>query len=349
MRVAVINTQVPFIHGGAEVHAGNLVDAIRANGHEAELIALPFKWYPAEVLLDHMTLCRMVDVTESNGVRIDKVIGLKFPAYLAPHPDKVLWILHQHRTAYDLWAHPEFGDLIHDPLGSLVRDSIINADKKWIPEAKRVYANSVNVAKRLKMFCGIDSEALYHPPAHAEKYYNRCFEKYLYFPSRINRLKRQSLVIEALALCKNNVRLIFSGAPDDPRYLNELKKRADQLGVAHRIEWLGYVTDQQKIDLYASCLGVVYTPLDEDYGYVTLEAMLSGKPVITTMDSGGPLEFVSPGRNGLVSEANAAELAECMDSLWGDLRKVESMGCEGRELYKEHNISWDHVVEELLR
>ena len=43
-------------------------------------------------------------------------------------------------------------------------------------------------------------------------------------------------------------------------------------------------------------LGVIFPPLDEDYGYVTLEAMLAAKPVITCTDSGGPLEFVGASR-----------------------------------------------------
>ena len=49
-----------------------------------------------------------------------------------------------------------------------------------------------------------------------------------------------------------------------------------------------YISDEEKLRLYANCLGVIYPPLDEDYGYITLEAMLAQKPVVTTRDAGGP-------------------------------------------------------------
>jgi hypothetical protein len=106
MRILITTTQVPFIRGGAEVHAEGLRDALRRFGHEAEILAIPFKWYPPEKILDHMLACQLLDVTEVAGTPVDRVIGLKFPAYLIPHPNKVLWILHQHRTAYELWDHP---------------------------------------------------------------------------------------------------------------------------------------------------------------------------------------------------------------------------------------------------
>ena len=100
-----------------------------AAGHEAEILAIPFKWYPPEKILDHMLACRLLDVSEVAGTRVDRLIGLRFPAYLIPHPNKVLWILHQHRTAYELWDHP-LSDLVYYPNGSQVRDAIEQADRK---------------------------------------------------------------------------------------------------------------------------------------------------------------------------------------------------------------------------
>src|SRR5690606_3032321 len=103
MRVLVTTVKVPFVYGGAEVHAANLVRELQKAGHEAELVEIPFRWYPPEQMLDHLLACRLLDLTEANGVAVDRVIGLKFPAYHVRHPHKVLWILHQHRTLYDLW------------------------------------------------------------------------------------------------------------------------------------------------------------------------------------------------------------------------------------------------------
>src|SRR5712691_13055225 len=135
MRILIATVQVPFIRGGAEVHGEGLRDALRAAGHEAEIIAVPFKWYPPERILDHMLACRLLDVTEVMGTPVDLLIGLRFPAYLMPHPNKVLWILHQFRTAYELWDH-QLGDLVSTPVGAQVRDAIRAADREQIPEAR---------------------------------------------------------------------------------------------------------------------------------------------------------------------------------------------------------------------
>src|ERR671923_1003030 len=166
MRIVIATVQVPFIRGGAEILAEGLRDALQAEGHEAEIAAIPFKWYPPERILDHILACRLLDITESTGMTVDRVIGLKFPAYFIPHPNKVLWILHQHRTAYDLWDHT-LGDLIHFPNGVQIRETIRQADKRLLPEAQKIFTIAANVSRRLKTYCGIDSTPLYNPPQHA--------------------------------------------------------------------------------------------------------------------------------------------------------------------------------------
>ena len=86
MRIGVVRTQVPFVTGGAERHALGLVQALRQYGHDACEITLPFKWYPVETLTDSIMAARLTDLSEAEGVPIDMMIGLKFPAYLARHP-----------------------------------------------------------------------------------------------------------------------------------------------------------------------------------------------------------------------------------------------------------------------
>src|SRR2546423_619267 len=347
MRILIATTHVPFIRGGAEAHAEGLRDALSASGHEAEIVAIPFKWYPPEKILEHMLACRLIDLTEVSGTPVDLLIGLKFPAYLIPHPRKVLWILHQFRTAYELWDHP-LGDLIYSPNATEVRDAIRRADMKLIPEAKRVFANSSTVARRLKDFCGIEAEPLYHPPPHAEKFYSSDAEEYLFFPSRLCLPKRQALVLEALALTREAVRVRFSGSPDNPAYADQLKALARRLRVHARVEWLGQVSEEEKRALYAKALGVIYPPIDEDFGYVTLEAMLAAKPVITCVDSGGPLEFVRDGETGSVAEASAESLAAKMDDLWRNPARAKQWGVRGLELFREMKISWANVTGKLL-
>jgi glycosyltransferase involved in cell wall biosynthesis len=347
VRVVIATVQVPFVRGGAEILAEGLRDALRAAGHTAEIVAVPFKWYPPERIMDHMLACRLLDLTESTGVPVDCVIGLKFPAYLVSHPNKVLWLLHQHRTAYDLWDHP-LGDLHHYPNGAQIREAIRQADQRLMPEAKAIFTLSANVSQRLKKYCDIDSIPLYHPPQHAEQFYCAAPEEYLLFPSRLVPLKRQSSVLEALARTRQAVRVRFVGVADTPRYAEELSGLARALAVERRVEWLGQVTEEDKRRHYAHAAGIVFPPADEDYGYVTLEAMLASKPVITCTDSGGPLEFVRAGKTGLIAEPTPEALAAAMDRLWQDRDQAKAWGEAGRAYYESLEISWCKVVQSLV-
>ncbi len=112
--------------------------------------------------------------------------------------------------------------------------------------------------------------------------------------------------------------------------------------------FLGRVSEKEKLGLYANCLGVLYPPVDEDYGYVTLEGMLASKPIITCTDSGGPLEFITQDRNGIITAPEPAEVGGAMARLNEDRDRAAAMGRAGREDYLRRNITWDAVVEALL-
>jgi glycosyltransferase involved in cell wall biosynthesis len=347
MNILIATVQVPFVRGGAEVHAEQLRNALKAAGHQCDIVAIPYKWYPPERILDHVIACRLLDVTESCGVGIDLVIGLRFPAYFIPHPNKVLWILHQHRAAYDLWDHP-LGDLVRAPNGASIRDAIVAADRQWIPQARMVFANSRNVAMRLKQYCDIDSEPLYHPPQNADRFYCAADEDYLFYPSRLTATKRQALVLQAVAQTINPVHVWFSGSPENPAFAGELMNLTHELKIDNRVKWLGYISEEEKLQNYAHARGVIFPPVDEDYGYITLEAMLSSKPVITCSDSGGALEFVVHQETGLVAEPTPASLAAAMDLVWEDPGRARSWGKAGLERYLGLGITWNKVIERLL-
>jgi glycosyltransferase involved in cell wall biosynthesis len=347
MRILIATVRVPFIHGGAEILAAGLQRALREAGHQAEIVAIPFKWYPPGRILDHMLACRLLDLTETAGVPVDRLIGLKFPAYLIPHPRKVIWLLHQHRQAYDLWQHA-LNDLDKESNGEEVRAAIQRADRELIPLARHVFGISRNVVHRLRTYCAIDGQVLYHPPEDADLFYRSPAEDFLYFPSRINQLKRQELVLEALALTRSQVRVCFSGLADQEAHARKCRAVTRDHGLTRRVEWLGMVSNEAKRDLYARSLGVLFPPLDEDYGYVTLEGMLSRKAVITCRDSGGPLEFVEHRQTGIVAEARPEALAVAMDELWENRQQAARWGEAGRDHYADLRIGWDQVVESLL-
>lgn len=347
MRVGVVRTQVPFVTGGAERHAAGLVSALRAYGHEACEIALPFKWYPVETLTDSILAARLTDLSESEGVPIDLMIGLKFPAYLARHPNPVFWLIHQHRQAYDMWDAGT-SDLLDTPKGMMARDMIRAEDRDaFARSTKPIYANSQNVAGRLKKYLGLSSTPLYHPPPNAELLTQGNFGDYLFAPGRLNPSKRVDLMLRALAKAPTPLRLVIAGVAENPAYLDELRSLATALGVSGRVEWLGGIDDATMVRYYAQARAVVFTPQDEDLGYITLEAMLSGKPVITTTDAGGPLEFISQKQEGLIAAPDAEALAQAFSSLYEDAALAETLGEAGRARYQKMNISWEHVVETL--
>ena len=346
MKILITTVKIPFVRGGAEFLAESLAKAVRAEGHEVETVSIPFKWYPPHQILDQMLACRLLDLSEFS-VPVDRVIALKFPAYLIPHPNKVFWLLHQYRAAYDLWDSA-LGDLASHPDGSQVRQAIEKADRELIPDSKAVFTISKNISQRLKRYSSIDSTPLYHPPANAESFHCGKSQRYFFFPSRITPLKRQNLVIEAMAHTRQPVRVRFGGGAEHPNYLEELKALAARLKVTKRIEWLDHISEEEKVRQYADSLGVIFPPLDEDYGYVTLEAMLSSKPIITCSDSGGTLEFVQQGHTGFVVKPTPVGLATAMDELWSDPSQACGWGKAGRVFYEELQISWPAVVRRLI-
>lgn len=351
LRIAVVTVQVPFVRGGSEVLAEALCRSLRRAGHQVELIALPFAPHTTEALLDSLAAFRLIEL----GPEFERVIALKFPAYLLRHPCKVLWLIHQHHGAYERFAG-DFG-LANLPGGRLARAAVEEADRLAFAEARALFAISRTVAERLEASHLVAAQVLFPPPLEMDGFYcaddgGGAGEPYLFFPSRLAPAKRQELALRALALCREPVRLVFAGAPDHEDYGHELARVAAELGVAGRTEFRGFVPDAELRDLYAASRAVLFPPLDEDYGYITLEAMLSGKPVITCRDSGGTLEFVTDDADGAatgyVCESEPAALAATLDAVWRDPAEARRRGAAARENVLALDIGWPAALAALL-
>src|ERR671912_2382084 len=111
-RIVVCEVQVPFVRGGAEALVRELVRQLRARAYRVERVSVPFKWYPKDEILAHAAAWRLLDLSESNGSRIDLAIGTKFPSYFVRHPHKVAWLIHQYRAGYEL-AGTVYSDFHH--------------------------------------------------------------------------------------------------------------------------------------------------------------------------------------------------------------------------------------------
>ena len=339
MKIAIATVQAPFIRGGAELLAEGLLDACCIAGHQAEIVSMPFRFAPDHEVARAMTAWEAEDFTRLNGHAPDVVIGLKFPAYYVQHPNQRLWLLHQHRVAYDLWQE-------EGPLSITLRDEIRQRDSEYLARIPYRFTIAENVCARLRRFNNLESQALYPPPLHPERFYQAEALPYIFFPSRLEKLKRQSLLIEAMTQVRTPVAALIAGAGGEMTHYAEL---IEQHGLGDRVRLLGAITEQELHSLYARCLGVFYGPYDEDYGYVTLEAMLSAKPVITCTDSGGPLEFVTNQETGWIVEPNPVAIAQAIESLARQPRVAAALGQAGFEKYQSLNMNWDWVLERLLR
>ena len=339
--VLVCEAQVPFVHGGAEVHVRELVRELHARGYEAELVSVPFKWYPKEEILPHAAAWRLLDLSESNGRPVDLVIASKFPTYFVRHPRKVAWLIHQYRAAYELCGTP-YSDFAHTELDVGLRDTLIRLDTEMLGECRAVFTNAKNTASRLAKFNGLAAEPLYHPSRLSSRLKPGPYGDYVLSVGRLESVKRVDLAVRALAHVPE-VRLIVAG---DGTQRANVERAAVEAGVSDRVSFLGTVGDEALIDLYAGALGVVYPPYDEDFGYVTLESFLARKPVITCTDSGGPNEFVVDGVNGWVCEPQPEAVADAVARLAADRRRTASMGDAGHDVAR--TITWDGVIEKLV-
>jgi glycosyltransferase involved in cell wall biosynthesis len=338
MRVVVAAPQVPFVRGGAELMAEGLVDALHARGHEAEIVSIPFKWYPGSRVLDQALLWRLVDLTESDGRPIDRVIATKFPAYCVRHPTKVAWVLHQFRQAYD-YDRTDLGQFDESPADRATRRAVERLDAVALGEAHKVFATSRNVADRLKRFNDIDAELLPHPPQ-ALAYREAEPEGYVLSVNRLDRAKRIDLLVAA-AKRDPSLRVVIAGEGPDRARLERLAT-----GLNGQVTFAGRVDEEQLADLYARSLAVFYAPVDEDFGMVPYEAFLSGKPVVTAVDAGGPLEVVRDRQTGAVVEPDAASVAQACAYLAAHVDEAKAWGRAGRELAR--HVTWDACVDALL-
>jgi glycosyltransferase involved in cell wall biosynthesis len=338
MRIAVCRPQVPFVYGGAELVADQLVDELRIRGHQTELIAVPYRWYPGTRVLDQAFIWRLLDLAPGDGRPIELVIATKFPSYGIRHPNKVVWLVHQFRQAYD-YDRTEYGQFSESPQDRAVRRGVERFDAVGLGEARRIFTISANVADRLRRHSGLDAQVL-PPPPQKLAYRTEGYGDFVLSVNRLDPAKRVDLLIEAAKL-DPGLRVVVTGEGPDRARLEQLAR-----GLAGRVDFTGRVEPEQLADLYARCLAVYYAPLDEDYGMVPYEAFLSAKPVVTTLDAGGPLEVVRERETGLVVAPEAGELARACAYLAAHPAEARAWGEAGKAVAAR--ITWDACIEALL-
>jgi glycosyltransferase involved in cell wall biosynthesis len=343
LHIVLCCDQLPFIWGGAEVLTESLAENLRLHGHAVDVVRMPFRWYPKQEILKGYLAWRLINLEECEGQTIDRVIALKFPSFVVAHPYKVTWLVQQFRQAYDLLGTPH-SQFDASEADAELRRTIHRIDTRTLAESRHIFTISRNVSRRLMHYNGLRSEPLHPPPALDGKFYNSGYGDYVLSVSRLNVLKRVDQLVLAMVHVKTPVRCRIAGRGEE---LDRLQRLARRVGSADRIDFLGFVSNEEILALYAGALGVYYAPQDEDYGFATVEAMRSQKPVLTMDDSGEVLEFVEDGVTGFVVPAfDAKAMAERIDELYLDRSHAERMGIAGQK--QVQGISWDTTIRRLL-
>jgi glycosyltransferase involved in cell wall biosynthesis len=335
MRILVCRPQTPFVRGGVEIFTDTLVAELNARGHRAELAALPWLTWPNDKLAAQALLWRLLDLGPDMIEPADLVIATKFPSYLIRHPNKVVWLVHQLRQAYELHG-TELGQFTESPDDRSLRLGIQGIDREALGEARRVFATSANVADRLRRSTGLEAEVMPHPPQELP-YTSSGYGDFVLHVGRLDRSKRVELLLEAVAL-DDSLRAVVAGDGPD---------RARLEGLANeRVRFVGRVPADELAELYATCGAVFYSPVDEDFGMVPFEAFRAARPVVTTTDAGGPLEVVHDGRTGLVVGPDPAAIARVLRELLTEKGTARAFGEAGRAATA--GVTWDDAIARLL-
>ncbi len=346
----MLGVKVPFSQGGQEVLVGSLIRELKARGHNADVVELPYNIPEKGALLNQAALWRSLDLSTFAGKEVDLVIATKFPSYYARHPKKSLWLVHQLREIYDLHGG-NFSNFSDDPRDEELRRMLVDGDTKVISECKFISGISSNVVQRLSHYNRIKAQTLYPPLSLGNRYKTGPAQNYILSVGRLLHIKRVDLMIKALPIVHPFMKLKIVGAPDAPGIMEYYKSEIDKHHLWDRVEFVGRVGDEELLDLYANAFAVYYGPYNEDYGYVTLEAMASGKPVITAHDSGGVLEFITDQENGIVVDPTTDAIGHGINGLLADRDRAAQMGLNGLRKIKELGVlesGWDKVIAGLL-
>jgi glycosyltransferase involved in cell wall biosynthesis len=343
VRIAVVTSSPPKTEGGHMVIARELTRALGEAGDDAAIVVTPDYGFgrQSRAYLDTWR----TDLAAAAGGPVDQVISLRYPSYAVRHPRHVCWLNHTMREYYDLWDRFSAPLSPQGRLKERVRRTLTHAADRYLltHNVTTLFVQSRTIQARLAMWPSLRSTVLY-PPAPQRAYRTEGYGAEFLFVSRLTPLKRADLVIRALAEpSARGIQLAIAGDGEERPPLGRL---ASELNVASRVRFIGRASDDQLLDLLARCRAVVFPPVSEDYGFVTVEAFASRKAVITCRDSGGPAELVADGVSGFVCDPTPASIAAAMQRLGGDVTLAERMGAAAHEAGAR--LTWPETVRSLV-
>lgn len=345
MKVLVVNNMDPFVWGGAEALGEHLKANLMIAGHEAELLRIPFQWEPASRIPSQMMMVRAFELQN-----VDRVIALKFPAYLIRHPEKTLWLVHQYRQAYDL-LDAGITNIPQDDNGNETRALIKAADDQSFSESRDIFTISSVTRDRLHKYNGYKATILPQPVNDPHMFTGGEVGSYIFAGGRVNEMKRQHLLLEALVKTDRKVNLVIAGPPESSEYAARLKDSVKKFGLESRVALdLRFLSREQYASYMNGAAAVACIPYDEDsLSYVAMEAATAKKAIITTSDSGGILGLVKHKETGWVAHPSTESLANAMNAVYISKVVTRSYGMGTYDVLDSMGIDWPSTVDALLK
>lgn len=318
------------VAGGAERFYAGLVSGFDALDCDVELIHVRADEPTFDAILQNYQKVIALDLS-----RFDLVISTKTPTFAVEHHRHIVYLVHTVR-AYDDMFSQVFPRPNDENMGQ--RAQLHAVDLKGLVGAKKIYSIGHEVANRLYRWRGLRSTVL-HPPLGVGGFRSGVQGDYFFMPGRLHPWKRVGLAVDAVLRSALPLRLVIAGNGEEEDVLRS-RAKGDP-----RIVFLGRISDAELIERYANALAVPFLPIREDFGYITLEAFASRKPVITCSDSGEPARLVRHMENGLVCKPTAAALQEALEWVYGHRPEATAMGLKGTEVIE--GMSWKKVAREL--
>jgi len=343
MRILIATSALPFAGGGNRIIAQELLRTAREAGHQSEILITPQNPYGrqcAAYLANRLTDVRMAD----DGKPIDALISLRYPSFALRHPRHICWLNHRMREFDDLW--PQHWSELSGwgrVKGGVRRALLSRFDRQAFRRLHRFFVLSETLRQRVRVWDDRFDPLVLHPPAPQRNYRCDGYGDFILVLSRLEPHKRIDLALRTLSHLPRAIHMKIAG---DGSVAQGLQLLTRELGLAERVEFLGSVSEEEKLTLYARCALVLFTPLHEDFGFITAEAFASAKTVVTCDDSGGPRELIQDGQNGCVTESDPCILARRIALLWEDRSQLERLGQNALE--QSRLTSWEKTLHQLL-
>jgi glycosyltransferase involved in cell wall biosynthesis len=328
MRIALVGAlPTPMVFGGTDRLWQGLRDAL-AQSHPTDLVTPEVDERDENGVLRGYYDCYHLDLSA-----YDAAITTKAPTFMVRHPVHVPYLQHRMRVFYDLYEP-------RDARFARLRRMIHWMDG-WALSRERtpeIFTIGQTVSNRLARWGGLASTPIHHPstyrPAPPRK------GEYFFAVGRLHPWKRFDLIVRAMKQSRADMELVIVGTGPEDAALRKLAEGDS------RVRFEGAVDEQRLRELYAGALVTIFSPINEDLGMVTFESFLSGKPVLTTRDSGEPALIVEEGRTGWACEPTPEAMAERLN--WIASRRSEVEGMTEACLAAGGKVTWERVTEALL-